>query len=199
MHKFCACFYKKLFWQQLLGPKISLDPTFFYPKFFLIQFFWCNIFWTCHFLTNIFGPNIFLDHNFLPLILVEPNFFIQHISPSSKKMLSQKNVVQKSFLKKNCKKNLVFVSKKCCQNWVSNCWDIPYMVKCHVDKCCLDKCHPDSWYLLNVVPETYPQSLVKIGSVTAVIFLIWTNDARTNVRLSWGWVGVLTIWNVDRS
>ena len=32
-----------------------------------------------------------------------------------------------------------------------------------------------------MVPETYLQSLVKIGSVTAEIFLIWTYFARTNV------------------
>ena len=31
------------------------------------------------------------------------------------------------------------------------------------------------------VPGTYLQSLVKIGSATAEILLIWTNVARTNV------------------
>ena len=30
-------------------------------------------------------------------------------------------------------------------------------------------------------PGTYLQSLIKIGSVTVEIFLIWTNVARTNV------------------
>ena len=33
------------------------------------------------------------------------------------------------------------------QNRVSNSWDIPNMYKCHQNKCCLDKCHPDSWNL----------------------------------------------------
>ena len=32
-----------------------------------------------------------------------------------------------------------------------------------------------------MVPGTYLESLVKIGSVTAEIFLIWTNVARTNI------------------
>ena len=33
-------------------------------------------------------------------------------------------------------------------------------------------------------PRTYLSSLVKIGSVTAEIFLIWTNVSRTNVALT---------------
>ena len=37
------------------------------------------------------------------------------------------------------------------------------------------------------VPGTYLKSLVKIGSVTAEIFLIWTNVARTNVA----WTNVI--------
>ena len=61
------------------------------------------------------------------------------------------------------------------QNRVSNSWDIPDMDKCRLDKCCLDKCHRDSWDVLRMVPQTYVQSLVKIGSVTAEIFPIWTN------------------------
>ena len=32
-----------------------------------------------------------------------------------------------------------------------------------------------------MVPETFIQNLVKIGSVTAEIFLIWTHVTRTNV------------------
>ena len=32
-----------------------------------------------------------------------------------------------------------------------------------------------------MVPGTYLESLVKIGSVTAEIFLIWTNVARKNI------------------
>ena len=41
--------------------------------------------------------------------------------------------------------------------------------------------HRDSWYLLKRVPGTYLQNLVKIGSVSAEIFLMWTNVARTNI------------------
>ena len=33
------------------------------------------------------------------------------------------------------------------QNRVSNSWDIPDMDICREDKCCVDKCHPDSWNL----------------------------------------------------
>ena len=49
------------------------------------------------------------------------------------------------------------------------------------DKNCLYKCHRDIWNLLKMVPGTFLQSLVKIVSVSAEIFLIWTNVARTNV------------------
>ena len=34
------------------------------------------------------------------------------------------------------------------QNLVTNSCDIPDMDKCHQDKCCLNKCHRDSWNLL---------------------------------------------------
>ena len=40
-----------------------------------------------------------------------------------------------------------------------------------MDKCCLDKCHFDTWNLFNLVPGTYVSSFVKIGSVTAEILL----------------------------
>ena len=45
----------------------------------------------------------------------------------------------------------------------------------------LNQCHSDSQHLLKMVPRIYLQSLVKVGSVTAEIFLIWTNVAGTNV------------------
>ena len=49
-------------------------------------------------------------------------------------------------------------------------------------------------YMLKIVPGTYFQSLVKIGSVTAEIFLIWTNVSRTNVA----WTNVvLAVENVQ--
>ena len=40
--------------------------------------------------------------------------------------------------------------------------------------------------LKKVVPGTYLKSLVEIESVTAEIFLIWTNVAWTNVRVTVG-------------
>ena len=69
------------------------------------------------------------------------------------------------------------------QNWVSSSWDITYMDKCRQDKCWLDKCYFNSWNLFKIVTRIYLSSFVKIGSVTAYIFLIWTNVAKTNV--SW--------------
>ena len=87
---------------------------------------------------------------------------------------------------KDCPRNLLL---KFGQNQVSNSWDIPDMDKCCQDKCCkdkccLDKCYCDSWNQFKIVPRTYVLSYVKIGSVTAEIFLIWTNVARTNVAWS---------------
>ena len=35
--------------------------------------------------------------------------------------------------------------------------------------------------MFKIVPGTYLYSLVKIGSVKAELFLIWTNVTRTNV------------------
>ena len=67
------------------------------------------------------------------------------------------------------------------QNLVTNCWDIPDMDKCRQDKWCLDKCPFDSWNLFQMFPGTYLWGFIKIGSVTAEIFLIWTNVTWTNV------------------
>ena len=79
----------------------------------------------------------------------------------------------------NFNKTLIVVGpKKFGQNWARNSKDIVNM-----DKCCLVKYHHNSWHLSNIVPETYLYSLVKIESVTAEIFPIWTNVARTN--LAW--------------
>ena len=41
------------------------------------------------------------------------------------------------------------------QNWVNNSWDIPDMDKCRKDKCCLNKCHFESWNMLKKVPGTF--------------------------------------------
>ena len=72
-------------------------------------------------------------------------------------------------------------SQKFDQNLFINSGDIADMYKCRQDICCMDKCYRDSWHLLKMVQESYFQSLDKIGSVTAEIFLIWTNVAMTNV------------------
>ena len=67
------------------------------------------------------------------------------------------------------------------QNQVSNSWDITDMDKCRQSKCCLDKCRHDNWNKFKMVPGIYFWSLVKIWSVTAEIFLTWTNVPMTNV------------------
>ena len=68
------------------------------------------------------------------------------------------------------------------QNRISNSWDISEMNKCHQDKFCLGKCHCYSRNLLKMVPGTYLQSLVEIGSVTAEIQDWWhtPNAERRN-------------------
>ena len=51
----------------------------------------------------------------------------------------------------------------------------------------MDKCHLDSWNLFLMFTGTYLSSFIKIGAVTAEIFLIWTNVARTNIA----WTNVI--------
>ena len=41
------------------------------------------------------------------------------------------------------------------QNRVRNSWDIPDMDKHYVDKCCLEKCHFDSWNMFKMVQGAY--------------------------------------------
>ena len=74
---------------------------------------------------------------------------------------------------------------RCHKNRVSNSWDIPDMDKCRQDKCCLNKCHHDSWNLFVAWTNDTPtvgicskcsqvptfKVFIKIGSVTAEILL----------------------------
>ena len=62
--------------------------------------------------------------------------------------------------------------------------DIADTDKSYQDKCCQEKFH--DWHLLKMVSITYLLSFAKIVPVTAEIFLIWTNIARTNVTLTVG-------------
>ena len=97
-----------------------------------------------------------------------------------KKMLGLKNFwVQKKFEFEN-------------YFWSNKISGLKTLGKCQQGICCLDKCHHNSWHLLNMVPTSYLKSLVKIESVTTEIFLLWTNVTRTNVACdSWltesGW------------
>ena len=82
---------------------------------------------------------------------------------------------KKIWLKNKGQKSLVSISS-----------DIADTDKSYQDKCCLDKFHLDDWHLLKMVSITYLLSFAKIVPVTAEIFLIWTNIARTNVTLTVG-------------
>ena len=93
----------------------------------------------------------------------------------------KKSLVQKEILAQINYGSQKIGSKTFGQNWVSNSWYIAELYRCLQDICGLDKCHHDSWHLWKIVPGTYLESLVKIGSVTAEIFVIWTNVTWTNV------------------
>ena len=71
----------------------------------------------------------------------------------SKKMLAQKLRPQKIW------------SHNFGQNWISNSWDYADMDKCCRDIHFLNKCHPNSWHLLKMVPGAF--------LLTAEIFLIY--------------------------
>ena len=105
----------------------------------------------------IFGPKKFGWKNFVSEI-----FFVQYIF--GQKNLFQKTFGPKNFVQKICGSKKVLGSKNLgaknfwvqniCRVQNSDSWDIPIDL-CRQDKCCLDKCHCDSWYLLKMVPETY--------------------------------------------
>jgi len=65
------------------------------------------------------------------------------------KVLSKNILVHKNYDSKK------IGSKKFGQNRTSNSWDIAYMDKCHQGICCQDKCHHNSWHLLNMVQRSY--------------------------------------------
>ena len=95
-------------------------------------------------------------------------------------MLIKNNSGQKSL----CLANFSSKKKKLPpQNWSLT------MDKYHQEKCCLEKCYPDIWYPVKMAHETYLQSLVKIGKVTAEILLIWTYVLGTKCCM-----GNLDIW-----
>ena len=51
----------------------------------------------------------------------------------------------------------------------------------YMEKCCMDKCCMVKWYWVACQQSRMVKNLVKIWSVTAEIFLIWTNVTLTNV------------------
>ena len=50
------------------------------------------------------------------------------------------------------------------ENQISNSWYIPDMDKCHMNKCCMDKCHCDTWNLFKMIQGAYLSSLIKSGN-----------------------------------
>ena len=128
-----------------------------------------------HFSTKNFGPIKVLVHQNFGF----EQFWVQQFFGSkefgSKKILAQKKMlVQKVLVLKKfgCNKILFkklfppkMGSKKFGKDWVSNSGYMAGMDKCHQDKFCLDRCHPDIWFLVKMGQETYLESLVKIGPV----------------------------------
>ena len=134
--------------------------------FFLSKNIDLKLFWIPK---NLRSKN-YLVLNMFGLMKLDPKLFYHKTTLGSKKLGPEKIRSKKMF----GRKSLV-------QNLLSNSWDIAKHDKCRQVTYCLDKFHHDSWHLLQMVPESWLWSLVKIGFVTAEILLIWTNVARTNV------------------
>ena len=119
-------------------------------------------------LTAIFWANYFLSiKNFLQKISFSRIFFLRNIY-SFKKMYGENSFRQNIFLANSCLATILFL------------WRIFFgkILLAFFFKQNFYKCHCDCWL---IVPGTYLQTWVKIGSVTADIFLIWTYVAKTNV------------------
>ena len=129
-----------------------------------------------HFDPKLFWTPTNLSKNFLVLNMFGSMKLDPKLCYHKTILGSKKNWVQKKLGPKIC-----LVKKSLVQNSFSNSWDIAKNDKSLQVTCCLDKFHHDSWHLLQIVPKSWLWSLVKIGSVTAEILLIWTNVARTNV------------------
>ena len=99
--------------------KISLQKIYFCQKNLFLEFFWRNFFcWTL-----FFSGNVFLDEHFFSKICCCWIFVTVGI----------------------CSRLFRNLPLKFGQNRVSDSWDIPDMDKSCKDKCCLNKCHFDSW------------------------------------------------------
>ena len=124
------------------GPKINFGSgNFFWKKLWAQRkiLTWKKMF------KKILGPKQFW---------VRKEFEFEHLFGSNK-ISGLKEVLSENIL---VHKNLdpqKSGSKKFGQNRTSNSWDIAYLDKCHQGICCLDKCHHNSWHLLNIVPRPY--------------------------------------------
>ena len=83
------------------------------------------------------------------------------------------------------------------QNRVSNSWDIPDMDICREDKCCVDKCHPDTVLKIHRnLPLKFHQNRVSNSWDIADIEFLWVSGGwgmqslfivKPNLVLRWGW------------
>ena len=166
--------YDKIFLANFSFGEIVLGEIFFRQNFFFlfITYFWWIFFFSKYFLLakffwSIRGKSIFVKKKIMTKLFFGKNFF-------GKIFLSEFFFGENSFLKiffswkffyqdffdflwqleyvQDGPRNL---SLKFGQNRVSDSWDIPDMDKCHKDKCCLNKCHCDSWNMFKKVAGTY--------------------------------------------
>ena len=135
---------------------------------------------------KIFGPKVVSKRIYVKKMLgpnkFESNKILGQTIFWSKKLGCPKIQIMSSWQLESVHKGPRNLHLKFGQNRISNSWDISEMNKCHQDKFCLGKCHCYSRNLLKMVPGTYLQSLVEIGSVTAEIQDWWhtPNAERRN-------------------
>ena len=99
------------------------------PKFKVHKFFG----WIPIFDENLFEWRTFWSRNFCTKAYFSEKF-----------LDTKKFKVQKIWSKSG-------LNAKFGQNWFSSSWDIADMDKCHQVKCCLNKCHYDSWHQLKTL------------------------------------------------
>ena len=163
-----------------------------------------NKFWSENFCTNIFTKKFqaLVWQNFGQQNFWLDKFWVQQIFGSktfgSRKILAPKECWSKrfcfqqhlDFTKFWSKKILApqkIGSKKFAKDWIRNRGYIPDMDKCHQDRCCLDKCHPDIWHLVRwpkrpsfkVGPNWFSNRYCWYGQVLPGKMLLWMGPVNS--------------------
>ena len=144
---------QQFYWAQ----KTFWTKTFFRPKaFFHTQNVFQNLFQKIWGLKKIVGLRQFwVRRKFEFEIFFGSNKISGLKTLGPNKILCLEKVLSKNILVHKNYDSKKIGSKKFGQNWTSNSWDIAYMDKCHQGICCQDKCHHNSWHLLNMVQRSY--------------------------------------------